>query len=195
MAHEIQHRARSSPSRITAVEIVDEPLVALPTGAGELREDHLMVKRPEDVVRAIIEASHYMVLATADTTGHPWPSPVYFAHEGYTCFYWVSSPEAIHSRNVTTRSDVGIAIFDSTVPIGTGQGVYLRARAAEVNDDEREPGIEVFSRRSQAHGGVAWTAADVRGDAELRLYRALVDEHSILAKDGRPDHRNVVRLP
>jgi nitroimidazol reductase NimA-like FMN-containing flavoprotein (pyridoxamine 5'-phosphate oxidase superfamily) len=153
-----------------------------------------MAERPEDVARTIIEASRYMVLATADANGGPWPSPVYFAHDDYTCFYWVSSPEAIHSRNIATRSDVGIAIFDSTVPIGTGQGVYLRARAAEVSDDERDHGIEVFSRRSQAHGGVAWISADVQGDAELHLYRALVDEYSILAKDGRPDHRNVVRL-
>ncbi len=153
-----------------------------------------MEVRPEDVARAMIEASRYMVLATADTTGRPWPSPVYFAHDGYTRFYWVSSPEAIHSQNIASRSDVGIAIFDSTAPIGTGQGVYLRARATEVSDDERDHGIEVFSRRSQAHGGVAWIAADVQGDAELRLYRALVDEHSILAKDGRPDHRTVIRL-
>jgi nitroimidazol reductase NimA-like FMN-containing flavoprotein (pyridoxamine 5'-phosphate oxidase superfamily) len=142
----------------------------------------------------IIDTSRYMVLATADPTGRPWSTPVYFAHERYTCVYWVSSPEATHSRNIATRSDVGIAIFDSTAPIGTGQGVYLRARAAEVSDGERDQGIEVFSRRSHAHGGAAWTAADVNGDAELRLYRALVDEHSILAKDGRPDHRIVVRL-
>jgi nitroimidazol reductase NimA-like FMN-containing flavoprotein (pyridoxamine 5'-phosphate oxidase superfamily) len=166
----------------------------LPAGAGELREDHPMAERPEDVARTIIDASRYMVLATADTTGRPWPSPVYFAHDGYTRLYWVSSPEAIHSRNIATRPEVGIAIFDSTVPIGTGQGVYLRARAAEVSDDERDHAIEVFSQRSQAHGGVAWMPADVHGDAELRLYRALADEHSILAKDGRPDHRNVVRL-
>ena len=153
-----------------------------------------MVERPEDVARMIIDASRYMVLATADTAGRPWSTPVYFAHEGYTSLYWVSSAEAIHSRNVATRSDVGIAIFDSTAPISTGQGVYLRAHAAEVGDGERDQGIEVFSRRSHAHGGAVWTAADVTGDAELRLYRAVVDEHSILAKDGRPDHRIVVRL-
>jgi hypothetical protein len=29
--------------------------------------------------RAVIDASLYMVLATADGTGRPWSSPVYFA--------------------------------------------------------------------------------------------------------------------
>jgi nitroimidazol reductase NimA-like FMN-containing flavoprotein (pyridoxamine 5'-phosphate oxidase superfamily) len=153
-----------------------------------------MAERPEDVVRRTIEASLYMVLATADGTGRPWSSPVYFAHTGYTRFYWVSSPGATHSLNIATRPDVGIVIFDSNAPISTGQGVYLRARAAEVSGDELDEAVEVFARRSLAHGGVAWIPADVQDDAELRLYRALVDEHSILAKDGRPDHRIPVRL-
>jgi uncharacterized protein YhbP (UPF0306 family) len=153
-----------------------------------------MAPRPEDVVRRIIEASLYMVLATADAAGRPWPSPVYFAHAGYTRFYWVSSPAATHSRNIAARPDVGIAIFDSSAPISTGQGVYLRTRAAEVKGDDLDQGIEVFSRRSLSHGGVAWVSTDVQGDAGLRLYQALVDEHSILAKDGRPDHRIPVRL-
>jgi len=44
--------------------------------------------------RDIIEASRYLVLATADAAGRPWSSPVYFAHIGFTEFYWVSSPGA-----------------------------------------------------------------------------------------------------
>jgi hypothetical protein len=41
-----------------------------------------MAHRPEDVARGIIEDSLYLVLATADPTGRPWSSPVYFAHTG-----------------------------------------------------------------------------------------------------------------
>ena len=63
--------------------------------------------------RDIIEASRYLVLATADATGRPWSSPVYFAHIGFTEFYWVSSPEVTHSRNIAVRPEVGIAVFDS----------------------------------------------------------------------------------
>jgi uncharacterized protein YhbP (UPF0306 family) len=147
-----------------------------------------------DAARTIIEDSLYMVLATADERGSPWSSPVYFANAGYTRFYWVSSPEAMHSRNIAMRPDVGIAIFDSSAPIGTGQGVYLRARATEVGTDERDEAIDVYSRRCMAHGGLTWAAEDVQGDAGLRLYQALADEHWMLAKDGRPDHRVPVRL-
>jgi hypothetical protein len=42
----------------------------------------------ELTARAIIDANLYMVLATADDTGRPWSSPVYFAHEGCGEFLW-----------------------------------------------------------------------------------------------------------
>jgi nitroimidazol reductase NimA-like FMN-containing flavoprotein (pyridoxamine 5'-phosphate oxidase superfamily) len=147
------------------------------------------------IVRDIIEASRYLVLATADGTGRPWSSPVYFAHIGFAEFFWVSSPGAAHSANIAVRPEVGIAVFDSHAAIGTGQGVYMPAVAELLPDDEAAArGIEAFSRRSVAHGGSEWTSEEVRPGAGLRLYRAAADSHWILAKDGRPDHRMEVPL-
>jgi len=137
----------------------------------------------------MIDASRYLVLATADGTGRPWSSPVYFAHDGYAEFFWVSAPEAAHSRNIAARPQVGIVIFDSHAPIGTGQGVYMSAVAEQVAGDDLTRGTETFSRRSLAHGGVKWTVEDVQAESGLRLYRAIPESYSILAKDGRPDHR------
>jgi len=90
------------------------------------------------IARTIIEANMYMVLGTADKTGRPWVSPVYYASAGYNEFYWVSSPEARHSRNLATRPQVSIVIFDSQAPIGIGQGVYMSAVAEELTDIELE---------------------------------------------------------
>jgi nitroimidazol reductase NimA-like FMN-containing flavoprotein (pyridoxamine 5'-phosphate oxidase superfamily) len=148
-------------------------------------------RTPGDVVREIVDANLYMVLATADETGRPWATPVYFANAGYTEFFWVSSPEATHSRNIARRPEVGIVIFDSRAAISTGQGAYMTAVAEAVAPEGIERGIDVFSRRSLAHGGVAWSPADVQtqGESAIRLYRATTTAHSILAKDGRPDHR------
>jgi nitroimidazol reductase NimA-like FMN-containing flavoprotein (pyridoxamine 5'-phosphate oxidase superfamily) len=145
-------------------------------------------------VREIIEANRYLVLATADATGRPWSSPVYFAHLDFAEFYWVSSPEVTHSRNIAVRPEVGIVVFDSQAHIGTGQGVYMSATATLVEDGETARGIEVFSRRSLAHGGRQWTVEDVRAGSGIRLYRATADSHWILAKDGQPDHRVPVPL-
>ena len=145
-------------------------------------------------VRDIIEASRYLVLATADAAGQPWSSPVYFAHIGCTEFFWVSSPDVTHSRNIAVRPEVSIVIFDSQAAIGAGQGVYMLAVAKLLDERETARGIEAFSRRSVAQGGTEWTSEDVRPGAGLRLYRAIAGSHSILAKDGRPDHRIPVSL-
>jgi nitroimidazol reductase NimA-like FMN-containing flavoprotein (pyridoxamine 5'-phosphate oxidase superfamily) len=146
-------------------------------------------------VRDIIEANLYLVLATADSAGRPWSSPVYFAHIGFTEFCWVSSPDATHSRNIAVRPEVGISIFDSHAPIRTGQGVYMSAVAELVESGgETARLIEAFSRRSVSHGGGPWTSDDVRPGTGLLLYRATADAHSILAKDGQPDHRIGVPL-
>jgi hypothetical protein len=145
-------------------------------------------------VSDIVEASRYLVLATADAAGRPWSSPLYFAHIGLAEFFWVSSPDVTHSRNIAVRPDVGIVIFDSQAAIGTGQGAYMSATAKLLEGDETALGIEAFSRRSVAHGGPEWTSADVRTGASLRLYRATASSHWILAKDGSPDHRIPVRL-
>jgi hypothetical protein len=143
-----------------------------------------------ELARTIVEANAYMTLATADAEGTPWASPVWFAHDDHRDFLWVSRPGARHSRNIAGRPDVGIVIFDSTVPEGQGQAVYLSARAAEV-ESPVDDAIAVFSRRSVERGGDPWGAADVTGDVQFRLFRASVVEAFVL--DGH-DQRVPVRL-
>lgn len=133
------------------------------------------------VAREILDANIYLVLATADEAGNPWASPVWFAADGYATFYWVSSPDVQHSVNLAAGPRVYLVVFDSTVPIGTGQAVYMSASAAQVTDPgEIDRGMEIFSRASAAQGARAWTAAEVREPAELRLYRADVTQHWVL---------------
>jgi hypothetical protein len=59
---------------------------------------------PAVTARQIIDANYYLTLATADSAGTPWASPVWYAHEGHGTFFWVSRPQARHSRNLTTRA-------------------------------------------------------------------------------------------
>src|SRR5918992_5975436 len=104
------------------------------------------------IAKAIIDSNLYLTLGTADEAGRPWVSPVYYATEGYAQFYWVSSPEATHSRNIASRPEVAIVVFDSRAPIGSGQGVYVSAIAEELTGADLDRGIAIFSRRSEAHG-------------------------------------------
>ena len=103
-----------------------------------------MTRDLNDRARAIIDSNRYMALGTAGSNGQPWVSPVWFASEDYRHFHWVSSPDARHSQNVAARPEVAIAIFDSTVPVGGAQAVYMSGRAEELIGPELERGIEVF---------------------------------------------------
>jgi hypothetical protein len=141
--------------------------------------------------RAIVDDNAYMTLGTADEHGVPWATPVWFAHEGYREFIWVSRPRARHSQNIAARAEVGIVIFDSRVAPGSGQAVYMSASAAQVADADRGRAIEIFARRSAEQGAGKFTLADVEGDAELRLYHALASEHFVL---GEVDERVPVSL-
>ena len=83
-----------------------------------------------DVARSVIDTNSYMALGTADETGHPWVSPVWFASEDYTRFHWVSSPDSRHSRNLAARREVAIAIYDSSGAPGTVEAVYMSGYGA-----------------------------------------------------------------
>ena len=134
-----------------------------------------------------------MVLGTADEGGRPWVSPVYYAPSEYSELYWVSSPEAQHSRNLAARPEVSIVVFDSQAPVGEGQGVYMSAVAEVPTGADLERGIGIFSSVSLSHGARPWIIEDVREPASLRLYRANVSEHWVLDPERRPDQRTRVR--
>jgi uncharacterized protein YhbP (UPF0306 family) len=140
-----------------------------------------------DVARRVIDANKYMALGTADEAGHPWVSPVWFASEDYWNFHWVSSPDAKHSRNLAAHSEVAIAIFDSSVPVGGAQAVYMKGVAKELTGAELEQGLEVFDRVSERDIDRRWGLDDVQGSALFRLYRATVSEHWLLIAGRDPE--------
>ena len=140
-----------------------------------------------DVARSVIDANRYMALGTADEKGHPWVTPVWFASVDYRSFYWVSSPDAKHSQYVGARPEVAIAIFDSSVPVGGAQAVYLKGVAEELTGAELERGLEVFDRVARLDHGRAYALDDVQGSALFRLFRAIVSEHWVLIRGRDPD--------
>jgi nitroimidazol reductase NimA-like FMN-containing flavoprotein (pyridoxamine 5'-phosphate oxidase superfamily) len=130
-----------------------------------------------DLARSIIDSNRFMALATADASGRPWASPVWYAPRAYRELFWASSPEAQHSRNLAERPELAIVIFDSHEP-GTWKAVYMPAVAEQVADVDE--GIEVYARRSVEQGLPVWTRDDVLPPAKHRLYRATVHEWFVL---------------
>lgn len=153
------------------------------------------MESPEQIAERILASNLYMTLATADGSGVPWASPVWYAASAdRTELYWVSRPQTRHSRNLAARPELAIVIFDSTAPVYTGEAVYNDAIAGIAPDAELERAMGVFAARSR-EDGEEWTLADVQAPAELRLYRAVVRERWILDPDPDAGDRRVpVRL-
>jgi len=143
-----------------------------------------------DMARGIIESNRYMVLGTADESGVPWVTPVWFAQSEHRRFIWVSSPERRHSRNVAARPEVSIVIFDSRVVPGDARAVYMEARAEELTGDALERGVVLFDAATQAEGlPRRWTLEDMVPPAPYRLYQATTSRHWVLDPDSSPDDR------
>jgi len=129
------------------------------------------------LARSIIDRHRYMTLATADETGLPWVSPVWYAPKDHRELFWVSSPDARHSLNLAVRPQLAIVIFDSNLT-GGWEALYMSAVAEEVADVD--DAIAVFTRRSEAQGLPAWTRENVLTPARHRMYRAVASEHFVL---------------
>jgi hypothetical protein len=126
-----------------------------------------------------------MVLATADEQGTPWATPVWFATEDHRDFFWISDPNARHSRNIAARPQIAIVIFDSTVTPGEAAALYMPAHAEQISATE----LGVFTRESTRQGIWETTEADLTEPAKHRLYRATATEHFTLGPgDERVPH-------
>jgi Pyridoxamine 5'-phosphate oxidase len=83
------------------------------TGAAEL------------TARAIIDANLYLVLATADGTGRPWSSPVYFAHNRYAEFLFRQGSASRNSAQL--RATAGTSTESPMIPAAISSTLKLRA--------------------------------------------------------------------
>lgn len=137
----------------------------------------------ETIARSIVDTNRFMAIGTADRSGMPWVSPVWYAPASYREYVWVSRPGARHSQNIAERPEVAITIYDSHGP-GTWAAFYMAGTATEVDDVDLALGV--FNRRSEIQGLRAWSRDEVVAAAQFRLYRARVSEQFVLDDhDGR----------
>lgn len=148
---------------------------------------------PVQLAARILADIEYLVLATADADGVPWASPVWFAHRGTGQFVWVSRPISRHSSNIAVNPAAALTVFDSRVRPGGAAAFYAQVTASPTAPADLEDDLALFNARSVEQGLEEWGPEQVTGDAELRLYRAVASEASVLVPDGGPDIR--VRVP
>lgn len=148
------------------------------------------IKERPSYAKQLIGQLKYMTLATADHEGQPWNTPVFFAYDGKSTFYWGSRPDAQHSQNVALNERGFIVIYDSTVAPSHGEAFYAQVRCEEIDEiAEIEAAIDLLHAR---FGEPYMTPADVQGSGEHRLYKAKVKKAWI--KDPDKDLREEVSL-
>jgi hypothetical protein len=127
-------------------------------------------KRAAEIINQIL----YITIATASEDGQPWNSPVYSGFDKDLNFYWSSDRDGQHSSNIRANGKAFLVIYDSTVPEGTGEGVYLRCDAIELGEYDE---ILAARRVTQARKGqldeiTLDEPAKFAGDKVRRVYKA-----------------------
>lgn len=145
--------------------------------------------------RALLDATTYVVLGTADAEGNPWTTPVWFAPDGLERLYWLSWPGSRHSRLIEQRPEVALTVFDSTVAPNEGTAFYATARAEQCAEERLDEGLEVYNRRTEHQGIGTFARERVSGPARLRLYVATFTEMWVLDQDADVDQRVAVPRP
>jgi nitroimidazol reductase NimA-like FMN-containing flavoprotein (pyridoxamine 5'-phosphate oxidase superfamily) len=154
--------------------------------------------------RAIIDATLYLTLGTADADGHPWTSPVYFAPGGEQTFYWMSATDARHSRHIAERPQVSLVIFDSTVAPYQGRALYAVGEARELSGSDLDRALVAYPRPG-GPDATPVSRAELIAPAVYRLYQARASDMWVLCprEPRRPcplhglaqDHRTRVSAP
>jgi len=126
----------------------------------------------EERAKAILADLLYITLATVGPDGLPWNTPVYVAFDEEYRFFWVSASQVRHSQNIKATHRVAIVVYDSTVPAGTGKGVYIQATADEVTDEhEIIHALDALERR-----GWKQPLNEVMGASTHRVYTATPEQ-------------------
>ncbi len=124
--------------------------------------------------KKIISDILYITLATSSKDGEPWNTPVYGSYDESYNFFWISSPESKHSKNIKENNQVAIVIYNSTDPEGTGEGVYIQAKAYELTDlDEIEKALKFhYGRKNKP----ARPISDFQDYSPRRVYKAIPEK-------------------
>ena len=121
-------------------------------------------KRAREILSKII----YATVATVSNDGRPWNSPVRHILDSDLNIDWFSDKEGQHSKNVRENENVFIVIYDSTVPEGDGEGVYIQAKAIQLENPD-----EIRLARKIKKGPDMDAPDDFMGEAIRRVYKVI----------------------
>lgn len=127
--------------------------------------------------KEIIQKILYITIASVTPDGQPWNSPVYSAFDENYNFYWNSWKENQHSQNIVNNNDIFLVIYDSTVAEGTGEGVYIKAKAYMVTEEkEIARALVLLQKRKNKPSSKLRNAQEFLGENPRRVYKAVPEK-------------------
>lgn len=129
-------------------------------------------KNPEVIAKAqrIIASNIYCTLSTCSVDGIPWASPVFFAYDDNLNIYWSSAVTSNHSQNIYQNNGrLAVAIFNSSVLEGTGEGLYFYGTASELGSERTPQVMQLLLHRTGKQ--LIRTPEDYLDDSPRRIYQ------------------------
>ena len=105
------------------------------------------LQRDLDSVRALLEETSTMVLATCMPDGAPRATPVYFAADDSLRLIFLSDPDSAHSRNLAASPRTSAAVYPEERNWRKLRGLQMTGQARILDGDEAEAARRAYARR------------------------------------------------
>ena len=146
-------------------------------------------KSYSDKARHIIERNNYIALATADRRGNPWVAAVFFVYDDDYNFYFLSSVDSRHGKNIASNDSIAGVIFDSTSPLGSSDSVQVCGRASLVEKKDIKHVIETYVKRlfptSKISSIKMYRPEDYLEPAEFRFFKVTPKDVYTAGENGK----------
>jgi len=128
----------------------------------------------KEIIEYLIKNNSELVLATANKNGKPWVSPLSYIADEEGSFYWVSSKNAVHSKNIVSRKEAAITIFGK-LKNGDTDGAYFEVEVFQLDtEEEARGGLKTYGKLEQPEKWVINSIEDITNDSVWRIYKAVV---------------------
>jgi uncharacterized protein YhbP (UPF0306 family) len=91
-------------------------------------------KEKLEAIEALLRGQSTLTLSTADASGQPHATPLFYLMGSDCDLYWFSSPASVHSRNVAGTPEAACAIFAATANWKEICGVQMHGMVSKVAD-------------------------------------------------------------
>ncbi len=144
-----------------------------------------------DKARHIIDNNNYIALATSDKKMNPWVAAVFFVHDQDYNFYFLSSIDSRHGKNIMGNASVAGVIFNSTSPIGSSDSVQICGNASLVEKKDIMRAIEIYAKRLFPSSTIPsikrYRAEDYLEPSEFRFFRVTPTNVYTAGENGRTE--------